>query len=126
MKNKFATKGAGLLFICPQDNTILLLKRSDKVGEPNTWGLPGGGLEKNETFAQAALREGIEEVGSLPKAKLFKIINNINDDKVFRIFVFKISLNEKQKWEPKLNWEHSGFSWFKTSKIPQRLHPSLL
>ena len=38
---------------------VLLLRRA---GE-GTWGLPGGGVRPGETWAQAALRECLEETG---------------------------------------------------------------
>jgi 8-oxo-dGTP diphosphatase len=38
---------------------VLLLRRA---GE-GTWGLPGGGVDPGETWAQAALRECLEETG---------------------------------------------------------------
>ena len=45
--------------IVEQDGKILLQRRSDNGG----WGLPGGLLELEETYAQAALREVREETG---------------------------------------------------------------
>lgn len=42
-----------------RDGRILLQRRSDNGG----WGLPGGLLELEETYAQAALREIWEETG---------------------------------------------------------------
>ena len=45
--------------IVERDGKILLQRRSDNGG----WGLPGGLLELEETYAQAALREVLEETG---------------------------------------------------------------
>src|SRR5690606_18455105 len=45
-KNDFDTaNGACVLFYCPDDNEVLLLKRSESVNDPGTWGLPGGHLK---------------------------------------------------------------------------------
>jgi 8-oxo-dGTP diphosphatase len=49
---------AGLLLRDPVGR-ILLMRRQ---GE-DTWGLPGGGLEPGESWAEAALRECLEETG---------------------------------------------------------------
>ena len=45
--------------VIEQDGKILLQRRSDNGG----WGLPGGLLELEETYAQAAIREVREETG---------------------------------------------------------------
>ena len=45
--------------VIERDGKILLQRRSDNGG----WGLPGGLLELEETYAQAALREVREETG---------------------------------------------------------------
>ena len=47
--------------VVERDGKILLQRRSDNGG----WGLPGGLLELEETYAQAALREVREETGLL-------------------------------------------------------------
>ena len=45
-------------------NRILLMKYHDEKQDPNDfWLMPGGGLEKGETFKQALRRELWEEVG---------------------------------------------------------------
>ena len=45
--------------VVEQEGKILLQRRSDNGG----WGLPGGILELDETYAQAAVREVWEETG---------------------------------------------------------------
>ena len=50
------------LFILNEKNEILLGLRNGLVGN-NTWGLPGGKLDKNESFENASLREVTEECG---------------------------------------------------------------
>ena len=45
------------------DGKILLLHRQDHTSQGNTWGIPGGKLEKGETYIQAAIRETKEETG---------------------------------------------------------------
>lgn len=79
----WGTEGAGLLFVCQEDNTCLLLKRSHSVQEPGTWGIAGGAIEISndednsgpESSMDGAKREAIEELGSLPKNHIYlKII----------------------------------------------------
>ena len=45
--------------VVEQDGKLLLQRRSDN----GAWGLPGGILELDETYAQAAIREVLEETG---------------------------------------------------------------
>jgi 8-oxo-dGTP pyrophosphatase MutT (NUDIX family) len=42
-----------------EDGRVLVLRRRDDA----TWGIPGGGLEPGESWAEAALRECLEETG---------------------------------------------------------------
>lgn len=49
---------AGVVLEYPHGR-VLLMRRRDE----DTWGLPGGGLERGETWARAALRECREETG---------------------------------------------------------------
>jgi len=117
--------GAGILFSCSYDNTVLLLLRSNKVSEPGTWGLPGGAVEQGETFKQAAKREAIEEIVVLPSAGT--IINTISNDRggwKYVIYVIDIYYSEKISWSKyiTLNEENTKFEWFKMDNIPNNLH----
>lgn len=119
------SNGAGILFTCLEDNTILLLLRSNNVTEPGTWGLPGGGLKPDETFKKAAIRETIEEIGVLPsQGTIIDTIRNIKNNWEYRIYVIGISLSEKRSWTKyiKLNNEHTMYKWFKVDNLPKNLH----
>ncbi len=48
---------------CEWTDKILLLKRHHQKPQGNTWGVPGGKMEKNETPRMAVIREIKEEVG---------------------------------------------------------------
>ena len=61
-KRYWGNSAAGLLFICPEDNTVLLLLRSSVVMQGGTWGVYGGKVEKGEDARQAAFREAEEEI----------------------------------------------------------------
>ncbi len=55
-----ALKGFTSVIVIAQDGKIVLARKP--YGPPG-WSLPGGGVELDETFAQAAEREILEEVG---------------------------------------------------------------
>ncbi len=42
---------------------VLFLKRQSFISEPNTWGMPGGHVEKGESVEEAVVREVFEETG---------------------------------------------------------------
>lgn len=54
---------AGIVVYCKTNNSILLIHR--KKGEEDYWVVPGGGLETNESYEEAAKRELMEELGLL-------------------------------------------------------------
>lgn len=59
---------------CRYNNQFLLLLRDSKHNN-NTWGLPGGNQEQlDPDLMQTALREGTEEMGSLPE---FEVLTEI-------------------------------------------------
>ena len=61
--------GAGLL-IMRSDGRMLLTRRSPLESRPGYWDAPGGGVEAGESHLDAALREGREELGGLPKLEV--------------------------------------------------------
>ena len=66
---RFAHGGTGLLrhvvvhALVERGGALLLVKRAPHLGEGGKWGLPGGFLDRDETVAQGALRELLEETG---------------------------------------------------------------
>lgn len=85
---------------------ILFILRDNKpeIHEPNTWQLPGGGVESGEDHLLAIQRELMEEINIIP-AQLKYLGSALDDTKVFFAFlsdeeVKKIKLgNEGQKLE---------------------------
>jgi len=66
----WGSRAAGILPICPKTKRIMLVKRSEMVNEPGTWGIPGGQIDKNESFANAARREMSEELSYSGEVKI--------------------------------------------------------
>lgn len=117
---------AGIAFICKDDGTIFLCKRSQKSSFPGTWSIPGGKIEAGESQIDAAIREIIEELGSTPDPNHCEVIDaDIFDIPSFNYttFVINISGHGKDSWKPKLNNEHDYFKWFNINNLPRNLHP---
>ena len=56
---------AARLFVLDEHGRILLFCHRDPLGQM-FWATPGGGVERGETFEQAARREAEEELGAAP------------------------------------------------------------
>eukprot|EP00210_Caulerpa_lentillifera_P001324 g1274.t1 len=122
-------KKTGAGFLITSCNEVLLLLRSASSGNPNTWGLPGGNMDKDETPIDAALREATEELGKpIPnhviKAEI-RTIRGKNLDKLFTVFVVEISPTDKVSFQPELNKEHVEFKWYALDAVLgiKNLHP---
>lgn len=61
---------------CEYKNTILLLHRQDYKPQGNTWNIPGGKIENNETPLQSVIREVAEETGLILKSNDLQPINS--------------------------------------------------
>lgn len=121
--------GAGMLFTCPEDNTLLLLLRAPHVAQGGTWGIPGGSVEEkwfntpikdpitdNSLFVNTAFRETVEECGSLPtNFSASQIVGKtIYEDCGFKYvtLIANLTLEQKQSWKLVSNdGETSAFEW---------------
>lgn len=124
--------GAGILFFCTDDNSMLLLKRSQEASQPGTWNVPGGNVEPGEKLSEAAYRETAEETGSVPEGRAIEMImtkgSSDDYDWKYAIFVVELSLDAKNTWEPTIALDHENqtHEWFKTGAVPSELHTSIV
>ncbi|MCK5300074.1 MAG: NUDIX hydrolase [Candidatus Aenigmarchaeota archaeon] len=99
------------LIIVNDKNQVLLAKRTEEeMGFKNTWSIPGGGCENNETFEEALHREIQEELGCEIKwRKYFKsFIMRFREESIVRAVYFY----GKIEGDIKLNHELSEYKWF--------------
>ena len=109
--------------IVVKGNKILLQKRSDN----NKWGLPGGMLEVNETYLEAALREIKEETGLIVKPiNSLGIYHNYNmvypnKDKshvICSVYVFEIVSGDLR-----IDEESLDLKFFSKDELPEIFAP---
>jgi 8-oxo-dGTP pyrophosphatase MutT (NUDIX family) len=113
---------AGILFV-RSDGAILLARRSPVVTEPGTWGIPGGRLKPGEDVAAGAMREFMEEMGSMPPTRLLAAYDlNIPSG----VYTTLVVTGDTRGWAPRLNWEHDQWGWFRASALPRPLHPGVV
>jgi 8-oxo-dGTP diphosphatase len=103
------------LILVNEKKEILLLKRAKKDEFAETWSLPGGGCEENESFEVALAREIEEELNC-----------NIKWRKYFNSYFFKVSPNKmargvyfygKINGTIKLNHENTEYRWYDLNKL---------
>jgi 8-oxo-dGTP pyrophosphatase MutT (NUDIX family) len=130
-------RAAGILFVVGE--TALFLRRGNGSSAPNLWACPGGHIEGEETAAQAAVRETLEEAGrEVAPADLQELCRTVTapaagvpavegqvpaEPEEVDFTTFVVYLDEQ--FTPKLCDEHDGFAWAPTASPPQPLHPGV-
>lgn len=100
-------------------NQVLLVKRAPHLTNGGKYAIPGGFLDRDETTAQATLRELKEETGYTGKIKfLFQIVDNPNRPKEDRQNVDFRYVVEVIEGEKKDNNEVSEIEWFDIDQLP--------
>ncbi len=122
--------GAGVLFTCSEDGTVLLLLRAAWVEQGGTWGIPGGGIGEGfyrtpmqpltdmRVFRKKAEEEVEEECGAFPPYMTHLpegLPFTEYEDCGFRYVTFVLDITKKQKaaWAPfSADGENDAFVWF--------------
>ena len=149
---RWGLAGAGTLYYCPSDNTILLLERSKNVEDPGLWGIPGGAVKSGRTdvngvedewygndknapeysedeLRDAAYSETEEEMGHMPEYDREEgNYTTVNNNFPYTTFLYSVTPQQKQSISRniKLNWESDNFGWFKVNILPENIHPGVI
>lgn len=117
-------RAAGILLFRPEDSKVLLLRRAAGMSYPGHWAVPGGTVERGENDLEAALREGEEETGGLPKISAVRKSYEHSKDSSFVFTTFLAEMHTGQRrWRPRLNDENDAQGWFKPAELPSPLMP---
>lgn len=102
-----------------KDDKILLIKRAGHLLEGGKWALAGGFMELDETIAQAASREVLEETGwQIKDLTLLEIIDDPNrpgEDRQNIVFVYFGTATEETG---KPDQESDERRWFDWNELP--------
>ena len=132
--------GSGMLYVCLEDQTALLLHRSPDVEQGGTWGIPGGavaGTEGHHSNAGEAVevpvdqsrasaeKETREELGmSVTSVKELGTTTYQSGSFRYLTYIVAVTPQEKERINQsvRLNWENDDFNWFPLASLPQPLH----
>jgi 8-oxo-dGTP pyrophosphatase MutT (NUDIX family) len=111
---------SGALIYSVSTDRVLFLQRSAVKG--SSWALVGGKMEPNEGPWQGLQREIIEEIGFMPEIiKTIPLETYIGNFFRYHTYVCLV----KQEFIPRLNHEHTGYSWANVETPPMPLHNGL-
>jgi 8-oxo-dGTP diphosphatase len=109
-----------------KDNKVAFLLRSNTNWMNGYYSLPAGKVEKEESFIQAAIREGLEETGVKISPDNLTLVHSIHrhhageTDWVDMVFEVKNWQGELHNAEPEI---HSELTWFKPEELPENTVP---
>jgi hypothetical protein len=116
---------AGILYVAPDGDVLMLRRSSTETNYAGHWALPGGKGEDGETPEQTANREAREEMGPLipESATGMKVLDSKITPTSMAFHTFAQSVPEK--FVPTLNEEHSGYAWSPLNQLPGPMHPAV-
>lgn len=112
--------GIGVIIQNPK-NEILIGKR--KGSHSPFYSIPGGHLEKGETFEEAAIKEVFEETGlRIKNPRVFSVTNNLRTNKYENKHYISVNLFTNEfdgELEVKEHDKCEIWEWHKISEIPK-------
>ena len=118
--------GVGVIIL--KDEKILLGHRVSKykdtggIYEPNSWTLPGGKQEYNETILECAKREALEETNlSIDDLEIFGADDDIAIDRHF-ITLYVLSKSYKGDLKATEVDKIDDWKWFDLNNLPNNLY----
>ena len=110
-------------------NEVLLCKRSlDCRTLPGYWSIPGGGIEKNESSQNAALREFFEETNIQINKPLLYVGTSVDQNNDHKMDVFLVDFDEKisvSLEKARDGFEHIECGYFPIDNLPTPISEKL-
>ena len=81
------------------------------------WALPGGGVNRNESYEQAAVREVLEEVGL--RMHNLRYLGKANSHESYAKFSVRVFAAHASDYDIKCNFEIMEARWFNRDYLPK-------
>ena len=99
------------------DGDILLVKNRFSRQE---WALPGGGVNRNESYEQAAVRETLEEIGL--KIHNLRYLGKANSHESYAKFSVRVFAAHASNYDIKCNFEIMEARWLNINYLPEEYY----
>ena len=96
------------------DGDILLVKNRFSRQK---WALPGGGMNRNESYEQAAVREVLEEIGL--KMHNLRYLGKANSHESYAKFSVRVFAAYASDYDIKCNFEIMEARWLNMNYLPE-------
>ena len=101
-----------------RDDGKILLVRSRFSRQK--WALPGGGVNRNESYEQAAVREVLEEIGL--KIHNLRYLGKANSHESYAKFLVRVFAAHASNCDIKCNFEIMEARWFNMNYLPEEYY----
>ena len=98
-----------------RDDGKILLVRSRFSRQK--WTLPGGGVDRNESYEQAAVREVLEEIGL--RVHNLRYLGEANSHESYAKFSVRVFAAHASDYDIKCNFEIMEARWFNRDYLPK-------
>lgn len=99
------------------DGDILLVKNRFSRQE---WALPGGGVNRNESYEQAAVREVLEEIGL--RVHNLRYLGKANSHESYAKFSVRVFAAHASNCDIKCNFEIMEARWLNMNYLPEEYY----
>ena len=99
------------------DGDILLVKNRFSRQK---WALPGGGVNRNESYEQAAVREVLEEIGL--KIHNLRYLGKANSHESYAKFSVRVFVAHASDYDIKCNFEIMEARWLNMNYLPEEYY----
>lgn len=84
------------------------------------WALPGGGVNRNESYEQAAVREVLEEIGL--KIHNLRYLGKANSHESYAKFSVRVFAAHASDYDIKCNFEIMEARWLNMNYLPKEYY----